>query len=198
MREEKEKRNHKLTRHDKDGALQGSLVAWSRRVSSVDQRWLCCTHGVPLQLQRWDPILYNPFLKKPQTFTFKKNPSVYKKMYYFELFPPPCVRPALCVYEGRHYSLGETWMDNACMQCTCLHPVGVGCCETWVHKQTVWFGVQMPTVSKPHGLKRLSDFVFMVEQQFHQMFCLRIKKVATNVVSLQESCLCGFFLLILF
>lgn len=114
-------------------------------------------------------------------------------MYYFELFPPPCVRPALCVYEGRHYSLGETWMDNACMQCTCLHPVGVGCCETWVHKQTVWFGVQMPTVSKPHGLKRLSDFVFMVEQQFHQMFCLRIKKVATNVVSLQESCLCVFF-----
>lgn len=66
------------------------------------------------------------------------------KKYFFELFFPPCVRPALCVYEGRHYSLGETWMDDACMQCTCLHPVGVGCCETWVHKQTVWFGVQMP------------------------------------------------------
>lgn len=138
------------------------------------------------------------FKKNPKHLPLKKPPSVYKKMYYFELFPPPCVRPALCVYEGRHYSLGETWMDNACMQCTCLHPVGVGCCETWVHKQTVWFGVQMPTVSKPHGFKRLSDFVFMVEQQFHQMFCLRIKKVATNVVSLQESCLCGFFLLILF
>uniref|UniRef100_A0A8C2X158 Uncharacterized protein n=1 Tax=Cyclopterus lumpus TaxID=8103 RepID=A0A8C2X158_CYCLU len=29
-----------------------------------------------------------------------------------------CV-PALCVFEGRQYSLGETWMD-ACMQCT-LH-----------------------------------------------------------------------------
>lgn len=53
--------------------------------------------------------------------------------------------PALCVFEGRHYSLGESWMDNACMQCTCLHPVGVGCCETWVHKQTARFGVQMPS-----------------------------------------------------
>ncbi|XP_068443323.1 prostate-associated microseminoprotein [Clinocottus analis] len=36
---------------------------------------------------------------------------------------------ALCVFEGRQYSLGDTWMD-ACMQCTCLQPVGVGCCET--------------------------------------------------------------------
>lgn len=54
--------------------------------------------------------------------------------------PPPSSRPtcdrfhfavaALCVFEGRRYTLGETWMDNACMQCTCLHPVGVGCCET--------------------------------------------------------------------
>uniref|UniRef100_A0A7N8YML0 Microseminoprotein, prostate associated n=1 Tax=Mastacembelus armatus TaxID=205130 RepID=A0A7N8YML0_9TELE len=37
---------------------------------------------------------------------------------------PPCFKVsltlALCVFEGRHYSLGETWMDNACMQCT-LH-----------------------------------------------------------------------------
>lgn len=40
---------------------------------------------------------------------------------------------ALCVYEGRHYSLGESWMEDGCLQCTCLHPVGVGCCETWVH-----------------------------------------------------------------
>ncbi|XP_036452106.1 prostate-associated microseminoprotein [Colossoma macropomum] len=39
---------------------------------------------------------------------------------------------ALCKYEGRHYSLGETWMEG-CLQCTCLHPVGVGCCET-VHR----------------------------------------------------------------
>lgn len=45
--------------------------------------------------------------------------------------------PELCVFEGRHYSLGETWVDNNCMQCTCLHPVGVGCCEMWVLKQSV-------------------------------------------------------------
>ncbi|XP_036843335.1 prostate-associated microseminoprotein [Oncorhynchus tshawytscha] len=39
----------------------------------------------------------------------------------------------LCVYEGRHYSLGESWMEDGCLQCTCLHPMGVGCCET-VHR----------------------------------------------------------------
>uniref|UniRef100_A0A3Q2UB47 Prostate-associated microseminoprotein n=1 Tax=Fundulus heteroclitus TaxID=8078 RepID=A0A3Q2UB47_FUNHE len=44
-----------------------------------------------------------------------------------------CAVLALCEFEGRQYALGETWMDNACMQCTCLHPVGVGCCET-VHR----------------------------------------------------------------
>ncbi|KAM9400704.1 prostate-associated microseminoprotein [Salvelinus alpinus] len=40
---------------------------------------------------------------------------------------------ALCVYEGRHYSMGESWMEDGCLQCTCLHPMGVGCCET-VHR----------------------------------------------------------------
>ncbi|CAL8377222.1 prostate-associated microseminoprotein [Gadus morhua] len=40
---------------------------------------------------------------------------------------------AQCDFEGRNYTMGETWMDNACMQCTCLHPMGVGCCET-VHR----------------------------------------------------------------
>ncbi|KAG5260735.1 hypothetical protein AALO_G00295890 [Alosa alosa] len=40
---------------------------------------------------------------------------------------------ALCEYEGRSYSLGESWMESGCIQCTCLHPVGVGCCET-VHR----------------------------------------------------------------
>uniref|UniRef100_A0A8B9HSQ3 Prostate-associated microseminoprotein n=1 Tax=Astyanax mexicanus TaxID=7994 RepID=A0A8B9HSQ3_ASTMX len=40
--------------------------------------------------------------------------------------------PTLCEYEGRHYSLGDTWMEG-CLQCTCLHPIGVGCCET-VHR----------------------------------------------------------------
>lgn len=42
---------------------------------------------------------------------------------------------ALCVFDGRNYSLGDSWMDDDCLQCTCLHPVGVGCCETWVLTQ---------------------------------------------------------------
>ncbi|XP_061922002.1 prostate-associated microseminoprotein [Entelurus aequoreus] len=36
---------------------------------------------------------------------------------------------ALCVFEGRQYAPGETWMDT-CTQCTCLQPMGVGCCAT--------------------------------------------------------------------
>lgn len=51
------------------------------------------------------------------------------------LFQTLCVIAAVCVFEGRHYSMGDTWMDNTCMQCTCLHPIGVGCCETYVYKQ---------------------------------------------------------------
>lgn len=45
---------------------------------------------------------------------------------------------ALCVFEGKNYSLGDSWMD-ACLQCTCLHPIGVGCCETWVLTQLQCF-----------------------------------------------------------
>ncbi|XP_060729483.1 prostate-associated microseminoprotein [Tachysurus vachellii] len=37
---------------------------------------------------------------------------------------------ALCEYEGKHYLLGQSWMETGCIQCTCLHPFGVGCCET--------------------------------------------------------------------
>uniref|UniRef100_A0A3B5K2X9 Prostate-associated microseminoprotein n=1 Tax=Takifugu rubripes TaxID=31033 RepID=A0A3B5K2X9_TAKRU len=56
---------------------------------------------------------------------------------------------ALCVFEGKNYSLGDSWMDNACLQCTCLHPVGVGCCET-VHRPVdfpAWCQVQVEPVS---------------------------------------------------
>uniref|UniRef100_A0A669AZX1 Prostate-associated microseminoprotein n=1 Tax=Oreochromis niloticus TaxID=8128 RepID=A0A669AZX1_ORENI len=76
-----------------------------------------------------------------------------------DLFFPPCVRPALCVYEGRHYSLGETWMDDACMQCTCLHPVGVGCCET-VHRPVdfpAWCEVQVEPVTCKVSLVQSAD-----------------------------------------
>uniref|UniRef100_A0A8C7PQD9 Uncharacterized protein n=1 Tax=Oncorhynchus mykiss TaxID=8022 RepID=A0A8C7PQD9_ONCMY len=31
--------------------------------------------------------------------------------------------PCLCVYEGRHYSLGESWMEDGCLQCTFHTPV---------------------------------------------------------------------------
>ncbi|XP_062849432.1 prostate-associated microseminoprotein [Trichomycterus rosablanca] len=37
---------------------------------------------------------------------------------------------ALCEYEGKRYSLGDSWMEEGCVQCTCLHPFGVGCCQT--------------------------------------------------------------------
>lgn len=66
---------------------------------------------------------------------------------------------ALCVYEGRHYSLGETWMDDACMQCTCLHPVGVGCCET-VHRPVdfpAWCEVQVEPVTCKVSLVQSAD-----------------------------------------
>lgn len=37
---------------------------------------------------------------------------------------------APCEYEGKQFSLGESWLSTNCLLCTCLHPVGVGCCET--------------------------------------------------------------------
>ncbi|XP_008299904.1 prostate-associated microseminoprotein [Stegastes partitus] len=66
---------------------------------------------------------------------------------------------ALCEFEGRHYSLGETWMDNACMQCTCLHPVGVGCCET-VHRPVdfpAWCEVRVEPVTCKVFLVQTAD-----------------------------------------
>ncbi|XP_030017787.1 prostate-associated microseminoprotein [Sphaeramia orbicularis] len=66
---------------------------------------------------------------------------------------------AQCVFEGRHYSLGEAWMDNACMQCTCLHPVGVGCCET-VHRPVdfpAWCEVRVEPVTCKVSLVQTAD-----------------------------------------
>ncbi|NXD03296.1 MSMP protein, partial [Certhia familiaris] len=40
---------------------------------------------------------------------------------------------APCEYEGKEFSLGESWLSTNCLLCTCLHPVGVGCCETTQH-----------------------------------------------------------------
>ncbi|KAM8985327.1 prostate-associated microseminoprotein [Ara ararauna] len=40
---------------------------------------------------------------------------------------------APCEYEGKQFSLGESWLSTNCLLCTCLHPIGVGCCETTQH-----------------------------------------------------------------
>ncbi|KAF1585880.1 UNVERIFIED_CONTAM: Prostate-associated microseminoprotein, partial [Eudyptes pachyrhynchus] len=40
---------------------------------------------------------------------------------------------APCKYKGKQFSLGESWLSTNCLLCTCLHPVGVGCCETTQH-----------------------------------------------------------------
>ncbi|XP_051821065.1 prostate-associated microseminoprotein [Antechinus flavipes] len=40
---------------------------------------------------------------------------------------------APCHYEGKYFTLGESWLRNDCFHCTCLHPVGVGCCDTSQH-----------------------------------------------------------------
>ncbi|XP_072315127.1 prostate-associated microseminoprotein [Eucyclogobius newberryi] len=66
---------------------------------------------------------------------------------------------ALCVFEGKHYVLGETWMDDACMQCTCLHPVGVGCCET-AHRPVdfpAWCVVRVEPVTCKVSLVQTAD-----------------------------------------
>ncbi|KAG8505982.1 Prostate-associated microseminoprotein [Galemys pyrenaicus] len=44
-----------------------------------------------------------------------------------------CSSLAPCHYEGKYYSLGESWLRKDCFHCTCLHPVGVGCCDTSQH-----------------------------------------------------------------
>uniref|UniRef100_A0A8C6UDB7 Prostate-associated microseminoprotein n=1 Tax=Neogobius melanostomus TaxID=47308 RepID=A0A8C6UDB7_9GOBI len=65
----------------------------------------------------------------------------------------------LCVFAGKHYTLGETWMDDACMQCTCLHPVGVGCCET-AHRPVdfpAWCEVRVEPVTCKVSLVQTAD-----------------------------------------
>uniref|UniRef100_A0A665USR9 Microseminoprotein, prostate associated n=1 Tax=Echeneis naucrates TaxID=173247 RepID=A0A665USR9_ECHNA len=79
----------------------------------------------------------------------------------FFLSPPPpskctsplSLPPSLCVFEGRHFSLGETWMDNACMQCT-LHKPPV------VHRPVdfpAWCEVRVEPVSCKVSLVQTAD-----------------------------------------
>uniref|UniRef100_A0A3P8UZX0 Prostate-associated microseminoprotein n=1 Tax=Cynoglossus semilaevis TaxID=244447 RepID=A0A3P8UZX0_CYNSE len=65
----------------------------------------------------------------------------------------------LCEFEGRRFSLGESWMDDSCMQCTCLYPVGVGCCET-VQRPVdfpAWCQVRVERVSCTVSLVQTAD-----------------------------------------
>ncbi|XP_026721443.1 prostate-associated microseminoprotein isoform X1 [Athene cunicularia] len=48
-----------------------------------------------------------------------------------EIQPATSIAP--CEYEGKQFSLGESWLSANCLLCTCLHPIGVGCCETTQH-----------------------------------------------------------------
>ncbi|XP_065104623.1 prostate-associated microseminoprotein [Paramisgurnus dabryanus] len=66
---------------------------------------------------------------------------------------------ALCEYEGKQYSMGDSWMEQGCLQCTCLHPVGVGCCET-VHRPVdfpPWCEVRVETLTCQVTLVLASD-----------------------------------------
>uniref|UniRef100_A0A3B3C9S4 Microseminoprotein, prostate associated n=1 Tax=Oryzias melastigma TaxID=30732 RepID=A0A3B3C9S4_ORYME len=68
-----------------------------------------------------------------------------------------------CEFEGKHFLLGESWTDNACMHCTCLHPVGVGCCE--LHRPVdfpAWCQVQVEPVSCK---------VFLVQTAYPRLPC---------------------------
>uniref|UniRef100_A0A8D3A478 Uncharacterized protein n=1 Tax=Scophthalmus maximus TaxID=52904 RepID=A0A8D3A478_SCOMX len=59
-----------------------------------------------------------------------------------------CIHLSRSVHSDKHFSLGETWMDNACMQCTCLHPVGVG---------FLWFGVRVEPATCKVSLVQTAD-----------------------------------------
>ncbi|KAJ8008480.1 hypothetical protein DPEC_G00105250 [Dallia pectoralis] len=66
---------------------------------------------------------------------------------------------ATCIYQGRTYSMGESWMEDGCLHCTCLHPVGVGCCET-VHRPVdfpAWCEVRVETLTCKMTLVQSAD-----------------------------------------
>lgn len=65
-------------------------------------------------MERWYArILPHPRPGEPATNTPNSHPSL-----------------APCHYEGKYFTLGESWLRKDCFHCTCLHPVGVGCCDT--------------------------------------------------------------------
>ncbi|XP_028916041.1 prostate-associated microseminoprotein [Ornithorhynchus anatinus] len=58
-------------------------------------------------------------------FCFLQLQGVHCKCYFQAQAP--------CHHEGKRFTLGESWLRTDCFQCTCLHPVGVGCCDTSQH-----------------------------------------------------------------
>uniref|UniRef100_A0A3B4BDW9 Uncharacterized protein n=1 Tax=Periophthalmus magnuspinnatus TaxID=409849 RepID=A0A3B4BDW9_9GOBI len=34
-----------------------------------------------------------------------------------------------CEYMGQRFNMGESWMTSDCLQCICMEPFGVGCCD---------------------------------------------------------------------
>ncbi|XP_045143962.1 prostate-associated microseminoprotein-like [Echinops telfairi] len=51
-----------------------------------------------------------------------QHPGVHS-VCYFQVQAP-------CHYEGKYFTMGESWLRKDCFHCTCLHPVGMGCCDT--------------------------------------------------------------------
>ncbi|KAL0970160.1 hypothetical protein UPYG_G00238220 [Umbra pygmaea] len=66
---------------------------------------------------------------------------------------------ASCIYQGTHFSMGDSWMEDGCLQCTCLHPIGVGCCET-VHRPVdfpAWCEVRLESLTCKLTLVQSAD-----------------------------------------
>uniref|UniRef100_S4RA51 Microseminoprotein, prostate associated n=1 Tax=Petromyzon marinus TaxID=7757 RepID=S4RA51_PETMA len=55
---------------------------------------------------------------------------------------------AVCESEGEHYQMGDTWLiADRCLQCTCLHPFGVGCCN--IEQQPIDYPEWCTAVRRP-------------------------------------------------
>ncbi|KAK7886799.1 hypothetical protein WMY93_026420 [Mugilogobius chulae] len=36
---------------------------------------------------------------------------------------------ASCEHMGKSFEMGESWITSDCLQCVCMEPFGVGCCD---------------------------------------------------------------------
>lgn len=105
-----------LGRAGQDEALV--LLAWSWMLGTA---WGCrCQHPHPSLHQARGSFGNSCRMLLPVT-----GPGLHPGHCLITAFP----LPATCQYEGKQFSLGESWLSTNCLLCTCLHPVGVGCCE---------------------------------------------------------------------